>query len=662
LPFPAGLEALYSKGANYLHIGSPEGVVNSLIMRYRVLLIVAFHLVIVALSLAAAFLLRFDFALPQDQAALFLGAVLIAIPTKMLVFLLARFHRGWWQFVGVADLLRILFANLIASVGFTIAAMVFIGSTFPRSIYLIDFLLCFLSTSGARFAVRLYKEGMVVSNHQPGKGLLIYGAGTAGLTLLREIRSNPSLGYTVVGFLDDNPTKQMRDLMGLPVLGCGRDAPLIVDQYKSRSRQVEEIVIAMPMVTGRKMREALANCRAAGVPCKTIPGIGELLNGKFLSAQIRNISLEDLLGREQVQLEQERIQTSISNQSVLVTGAAGSIGSELCRQIGCFQPRKLVAFDQAESELYKIDMELREKHPSLEVVGAVGDIRDARCVDELIRTHGIDLVFHAAAYKHVPMMEAHALEAVKNNVMGTWNLVRAAQRNGVSNFLMISSDKAVNPTSIMGVTKRVAELIVSMPPERGVAHVPKFVSVRFGNVLGSNGSVVPLFQAQIAARKPVTVTHPEVRRYFMSVREAVQLVLQASTMGEGAEIFVLDMGEPIRIADLARNMIRLAGLIPDEDIEIRFVGLRRGEKLYEELISEGERIKPTYHDKIKIFQGDRTERRLMEGWLRELEQLLARRDETAVVSHLQDLVPEFRPDGHWLAHQPEPRRQTAVSY
>jgi FlaA1/EpsC-like NDP-sugar epimerase len=636
---------------------------NSIIIQYRSLIIATCLFLIIALSLAGGFLLRFDFSLPESQASLLLGSLCLAIPIKLLVFVLARFHRGGWRFVGVVDLVRIFLANVVASASFTVITFILIGSSFPRSIFFIDFLLCFLITSGARFAVRLYNEAWVGETDTAGKkGLLIYGAGSAGLTLLREIRSNPSLGYTVIGFLDDHPRKRTTDLMGVPVLGTGRDAPLIVDRYKNRSPRIEEIVIAMPLLTGRKMREALANCRAAGVPCKTIPGIGELLNGKILSAQIRDISLEDLLGREQVQLEQERIQTSIAGRSILVTGAAGSIGSELCRQIAHFRPRKMVALDQAESELYKVDLELREKYPSLEVVPAVGDIRDARCVDELIRFHAVDAIFHAAAYKHVPMMETHVLEAVKNNVMGTWNLVQAARQHNVSNFLMISSDKAVNPTSVMGVTKRVAELIVSMPPERGMGHEPKFVSVRFGNVLGSNGSVVPLFQSQIAAKKPVTVTHPEVRRYFMSVREAVQLVLQASTMGKGAEIFVLDMGEPIRIVDLARNMIRLAGLVPDEDIEIRFVGLRRGEKLYEELISEGERIKPTYHDKIKIFQGDRTERQLMEAWLRELELWLVRRDEAAVVAHLQELVPEFRPDNHWLTPRPELRRQAAASH
>jgi FlaA1/EpsC-like NDP-sugar epimerase len=307
-------------------------------------------------------------------------------------------------------------------------------------------------------------------------------------------------------------------------------------------------------------------------------------------------------------------------------------------------PKKLIALDQAESELFRIDLELRGKYPSLNVVAELADIRDKGRVIEVIQRHAVDSIFHAAAYKHVPMMEAHLFEAIKNNILGTWNLVQAAQQNRVSTFLMISSDKAVNPSSIMGATKRVAELIVSAPPLGTLRdRDSKFLSVRFGNVLGSNGSVVPLFQAQIAAGGPVTVTHSEMRRYFMSVREAVQLVLQASTMGRGSEIFVLDMGEPVKIVDLATNMIRLAGLVPQEDIEIRVTGLRPGEKLYEELIIEGENILPTYHDKIKIFRGPSVDRRSIEQWMMALKRMLPHGDEAALIAHLQELVPEYQP-------------------
>ena len=357
---------------------------------------------------------------------------------------------------------------------------------------------------------------------------------------------------------------------------------------------------------------------------------GDLLTGKYLSAQLRNISLEDLLGREQIRLEEDRIQQSIAGKSILITGAAGSIGSELCRQTAAFSPARLVILDQAESDLFKIDQELRHKHPDLDIVPVIGDIRDTYRMAEVVRGHAVKSIYHAAAYKHVPMMEAHILEAVRNNVIGTRNLVDVARQCRVSSFVMISSDKAVNPTSVMGLTKRIAELIVS-GASNGKDNATNFVSVRFGNVLESNGSVVPTFRAQIAAGGPVTLTHPDMRRYFMSIREAVQLVLQASTMGKGSDIFVLDMGEPIRIMDLAHNMIHLAGLVPDEDIEVRITGLRPGEKLFEEIALDGENILPTHHDKIRIFKGTGLEHEVLTNWLTQLQLLMNERDEEKVL-------------------------------
>jgi FlaA1/EpsC-like NDP-sugar epimerase len=592
------------------------------------------------LSLAASFLLRFDFSIPPGELPHLYRALWPALALKSLAFWVARLDRGWWRFAGIADLHRVLVANAAGSLAFTAVAAMWIGPGFPRSVYLIDLLLCFLATAGARFAVRLYYEVVAEDVSRSGsRGVLIYGAGAAGMTLVREIRSNPALGYRVLGFLDDDPNKQDATLLGVPVLGAGRDAARMVDQYAKRHPSVEEIIIAMPSATGRQMQEALANCRAAGVACKTIPGMAELLNRKELAAQIRNLAVTDLLGREPIQLDEGLIRHNIAGRSVLVTGAAGSIGSELCRQVARFEPRRLVALDQAESDLFRIDLELRERFPRLAVWAEVGDIRDRRSMEDVLRRHLVDSVFHAAAYKHVPLMEAHLYEAVRNNVLGTWNLAQAAHQNRVSDFLMISSDKAVNPTSVMGATKRVAELLVSAMPADGT----KFVSVRFGNVLASNGSVVPLFQAQLAAGGPVTVTHPEARRYFMTTREAVQLVLQASTMGRGSEVFVLDMGEPLKIVDLARNMIRLSGRQPDEDIEIRFIGLRPGEKIFEELITEGESILPTYHPKIKIFQGPPVNLTAIEPWLAELEELLERRAEPELVEHLKRLVPEYQP-------------------
>jgi FlaA1/EpsC-like NDP-sugar epimerase len=615
---------------------------KQVLLRIRWLLIMISHAVIIFTSLAVAVWIRFDFSAGILASPVLLAALMIVLPIKMGAFLAGGLQKGWWRYAGLSDILRIGVVNVLASGTSTVALFLCFGSAFPRSVYVIDFLVCFLLTAGSRFCVRFYNETLRSELTENAKGILIYGAGAAGRGLLRETHLNPSLGFQVLGFIDDNTLLRSTSIMGIPVLGTGRDIGHIAERYARRSPKVEEVVIAMPSSTGRQMREAHANCRAAGVTCRTIPGMGDLLTGKYLSAQIRGISVDDLLGREQIRLEENRIHESIVSHSILITGAAGSIGSELCRQTACFSPRRLVILDQAESELFKVDQELRQKHPNLEIVPVVADIRDIRGVEEVMRTHSITTIYHAAAYKHVPMMEAHVFEAVRNNIIGTWNLVRAAQKYYASSFLMISSDKAVNPTSVMGVTKRIAELIVSAA-SNGPGNGTKFVSVRFGNVLGSNGSVVPIFQAQIAAGGPVTVTDPEMRRYFMSIREAVQLVLQASTMGKGSEIFVFDMGEPVRILDLAHNMIQLAGLTPNEDIEVRITGLRPGEKLFEEIALEGEDMMPTYHEKIRIFKGAAMAPEALSVWLDQLQLLMARRDVPKILSHITALVPEYNP-------------------
>ena len=605
------------------------------------------HMAIIVVSLGIADLLQFDFSLSGEEISLFKRALLVAIPVKMLAFALARLNRRWWwQFVDLRDLNPLFIANAAGSLAFGSITELWTGPDFALSIYFIDFLLCFMLTAAARFSVRLYNERVITGRAtNDGKHILIYGAGEAGAMLVREIRANTRLRFHIIGFLDDDPRKTGAELHGIPVLGTGADVSRIVEQQEANGRRIEEIIVAMPSATGHQMEEALGNCRAAGLPCKTLPGLGELLSGKVLSSQIRSISVNDLLGREPVRLDESSIRAAIADRTVLVTGAGGSIGSELCRQVAGFGPRRLVALDQAESELFKIDLELRAKFPSLDLAAEMGDIRDAARVEAVMRQHDVHTVFHAAAYKHVPMMEAHVLEAVKNNIFGTRNVVQAAVRNGVSNFLMISSDKAVNPTSVMGVTKRVAELIVSGMPGNRTGNGTRFVSVRFGNVLGSNGSVVPIFQSQIAAGGPVTVTHPDARRYFMTIREAVQLVLQASTMGSGSEIFVLDMGEPIRIADLARNMIRLSGLVPDQDIEIRYMGMRPGEKIFEEITTQGEHVLPTYHAKIKIFEGPRVSRVVLEQWMNDLQRLLGTGGHSAIVEHFTRMVPEYEPFG-----------------
>ncbi len=610
------------------------------------------YLAAVLFSCLAAFELRFDFAIPRRVLVILAMMLIAAAAAKAPVFYLAGLHRSLWMFAELCDLRRLLMINLLASAVFTLVVALLTSLYFPggfsRSICVIDFLVCCLSTLVLRYAGRFYLDS--AGRRTPGqkrKNILIYGAGEAGATLLREIRGNKSLGYHVVGFLDDDESKRGAALMGVRVLGCGRQAASIVAHLNRHRARVEEIVIAMPSASGRERREAVANCQAAHIPCKTIPGLGDLLNRKVLAEQIRDVAVTDLLGRPAVQLDEAPVRERLAGQCVLVTGAAGSIGSELCRQIARFHPSRLIAFDQAESDLFRIECELRDKYPELDFVPALGDIRDRERLDQVFGQCPVDSVFHAAAYKHVPMMETHVLEAVHNNIFGTLNLIQTVQQYRVPNFLMISSDKAVNPTNVMGATKRVCEMIVSASASSREGRNTKCVSVRFGNVLGSNGSVVPIFQQQIQCGGPVKVTHPDVQRYFMTASEAVSLVLCAHAMGKGSEIFVLDMGEPVRVLDLAINMIRLAGLVPYQDIDIRFTGLRPGEKLFEETNLPAEKVLPTGHQKIKIFRQTPPEWSSIVSWLAELRRLTDQRAETAIVEHIQDLVPEYRPSERW---------------
>jgi FlaA1/EpsC-like NDP-sugar epimerase len=601
----------------------------------------ACHLMAVGLSVTAAFLLRFEFAIPAGVMPILKQALLIAILVKLPIFDWVGFYRSLRRFVSIPDLYLVFLGNVAGSVLFAAVTMFWIGPAMPRSVLVVDALLCFVATALVRFSVRIRNEAFREHSGQGRIGILIYGAGTAGAELVREIHSNSCTRYEVKGFLDDDPLKQAARIMGIRVLGSGREAYSVVRHLNRRKPTVGEIIIAMPSATGPQMREALANCRAARIPCKTVPGIDELLSGRVLYAQVRNPSVQDLLGRQQVRLDEAHVQASIAGRSVLVTGAAGSIGSELCRQVARFNPACLVAFDQAESDLFRIENELRERYPALDLAVALGNIRDTDRLSEVLHEHKVESIFHAAAYKHVPMMESHVLEAVRNNVLGTWNLVRAARGHNVRSLLMISSDKAVNPICVMGATKRVCERIVSARwPGNGQT---KCVSVRFGNVLGSNGSVVPVFQAQIAAGGPIKVTHPEARRFFMTISEAVSLVVQASSRSEGSEIFVLDMGEPIRIVDLAENMIRLAGKVPYDDIDIEFTGLRPGEKLIEEIRGKTEGLLATSMEKMHVIREQPLHWEKIDNWIDELKGLIAERQEREIIAHLQRLVPEYSP-------------------
>lgn len=606
----------------------------------------------IVLSVVIAFLLRFDFSLPAGELRRLQLAILIAIPVKLAVFTILRIDRGWWTSVGAKDAVRLATANAIASLVLVGPMFLSIGRAFPRSIYIIDFLLCLAIVSSLRLGLRIFKEHSQRRRATAGetKPILIYGAGDAGLRLLREIQANPSLNRRVAGFIDDDPRKTREVVDEVSVLGTGAQLGAVVERLGSNGIEVGEILIAMPSASGRQMREAIAGSRALKIPCRTLPGIGDLLTSKRFDSQIRDVVVEDLLGREPVELNETGIRDGIHNNVVMVTGAGGSIGSELSRQIAAFRPKKLVLLERSESDLFRIDHDLRAKFPKsqFEVIPEICDLIDARRVEEVVTAHNVDSIFHAAAYKHVPLMETHPVEAARNNIVGTWNLANSAHRNKVKRFVMISSDKAVNPTNIMGATKRVTELIASCFPQSSANNDhTRFSSVRFGNVLASNGSVVPIFQKQIAEGGPVTVTHPEVRRYFMTVREAVQLVLQASTMGSGSEVYVLDMGEPVRIVDLARNMIRLAGHVPGQDIMIDFTGLRPGEKLFEELITSDESTGPTHHPKIKIFCGQRPPMRVILDWISTLNRILEERDSEALIRHLVALVPEYQVGSHW---------------
>jgi FlaA1/EpsC-like NDP-sugar epimerase len=582
----------------------------------RVLLSVLGHAVLFSLALLLAFGLRYDFRGVSAEESWFYRQYLPYLPfslvVKLTVFGLFGIFRDSWRYVGLRDLFSIvrachtsIFVCVIFYAVYAWLVVVFSeGREWLRERYLLeipwlvflqDWVLTIGLVAGARIGFRFYNEELRPLQGTTQARLLIVGAGDAGDSVLREIIRASEDRYQVVGFLDDDPNKQGARIRGVSVLGTTGDIRQICESYG-----IDEVLIAMPSAPQRRVRELIEKCKGSNLLFRTVPAISDLIEGRVQVSQIRPVSIEDLLGRDPVTLDIQAIGEYIRGKVVMVTGAGGSIGSEMCRQIARFQPKMLLLVERMENALFEIDRDLQRLFPDLCRLPCVADIADVRRIKELLRNHCPTAVFHAAAHKHVPMMEWNPGEAIKNNVVGTRMLADCAAEAGVEKFVMISTDKAVNPTSVMGCTKRIAEMYVQQLGSRTGTRT-EFVTVRFGNVLGSSGSVVPIFKEQIARGGPVTVTHPEMTRYFMTIPEAAQLVLQAGAMGKGGEVFLLDMGDPVRIVDLAFDLITLSGLRPNEDIDIRFTGMRPGEKLFEELSIAGEDVSPTQHPKIGIM-------------------------------------------------------------
>jgi FlaA1/EpsC-like NDP-sugar epimerase len=615
---------------------SADIFVGDEMFRAKRVLVFFFDVFLIAASFTASFLLRFDFYIPDVQWDTFLQGLTVVLIAKPILFAASGMYRNIWRYASLQDAYEILkvvtFSSLVSAL-----VLIFMNGAYavPRSIYVLDWFVLFAMVAASRLIWRIYREMKFLPSLRKGKRTLIIGAGDAGNLLLKEIRKQASSPYNVVGFVDDDPEKRGLRLSGVRVLGGTNRLRALV-----RLHSVEEVIFAIPSGDGALMRRVIANCERAKARFKTLPGITAIIDGKVSVSQIKSVEIEDLLGREQVVLDQTAIRNYLTDKRVLVTGAAGSIGSEICRQVARFNPTKLVLFDNAETPLFYMEKELAASFPDLRIIPVVGDVKNQDRVESVFEEFNLDVVFHAAAYKHVAMMEYNPVEAVLNNVMGSRIVADAADKYKVQNFVMVSTDKAVNPTNVMGASKRTAEIYVQA---KAAMSKTKFTTVRFGNVLGSSGSVIPLFKDQIQHGGPVTVTDKDVVRYFMTIPEASQLVLQAGCIGKGGEIFVLDMGEPVRIVSLAEELIRLSGLVPYKEIDIVFTGLKPGEKLFEELLLDGEGIRPTTHKKIRVMAPVETDLKSVTAGLDELFALARTSDIAGLLKCMREVVPEFVP-------------------
>ncbi|MEK6641457.1 MAG: nucleoside-diphosphate sugar epimerase/dehydratase [Nitrospirota bacterium] len=606
------------------------------LIKHRLVLVIGVQLLLIIAANLLAFLFRFDGDIPSDYARLFLKGLPFVVAIYGAGLVAFGIQRGLWRYVGLHDLGRILWASVVSSsVLFGVAHGLLGWFAYPRSIIILTGILSGLFLAGIRLVVRWFREWLHAVN-PTARRVLVVGAGNAGELLIRDMLSDGRAHYRPVGLVDDDPIKRKMKIHGIPVVGAVADIPRL-----ARGLVAHEIIVAIPSASTALKQRILAASEGCKVPIKTLPSVKQLLANPEALRQVRPMSLEDLLQREPIQMDRQELHPLLEGKRVLVTGAGGSIGSELCRQIARYHPSMLILFERYENGLFALDLELRALYPKITIISAIGDVTVPERVAEVLQQTDPELVFHAAAHKHVPLMELNPKEAVRNNVFGTKTVAEASLASGVDRFVLISTDKAVNPTSVMGATKRVAEDLLQSLSHRGRT---KFTVVRFGNVLGSNGSVVPLFTDQIRRGGPVTVTHPEIKRFFMTIPEAVQLVLQASLLGQGGEVFVLDMGEQVKVVDLARNMIVLSGLVPDQDIQIVYSGLRPGEKLYEELFEETEQVEPTAHAKIRrainasAIQSDRLDRVIAH-----LEAAVSHGDDDELVRRLNEAVPTYTP-------------------
>jgi FlaA1/EpsC-like NDP-sugar epimerase len=602
--------------------------------RLRSPLVAFIHdLLVVPVAWFGAYWLRFNFSTIPDQyltqAQLWLPLLLLAQSGAFIYFGL---YRGDWRFASMPDLLRIIKAVTVGTL--VCMAVIFLITRLhyiPRTVFPAYWLLLIAGLGTPRFFYRWIKDRKLYLGQ--GQRVLIVGAGRAGEMLARDLLRDPQRTLEPVGFVDDMKRKRGAEIHGIRVLGSCRQLPKLVKKL-----EVDIVLLAIPSARSPQVRRIVEYCEAANVPFRTIPCLQDLIAGRVSINTLREVSIEDLLGRDPVTLDREAIRSELSGRCVLISGGGGSIGTELCRQVAKLAPSKLVVLEHCEYNLFRIENELRLSFPDMELQPVLGDVADAAAVEHLYNTHKPDITYHAAAYKHVPMLESQVREAIQNNVCGTRTLALAADRHGCNAFVLISTDKAVNPANIMGASKRIAEIFCQNLNQRSAT---RFITVRFGNVLGSDGSVVPLFKTQIEAGGPVTVTHPEMMRYFMTIPEACQLILQAEAMGRGSEIYVLDMGEPVNITYLAEQLIRLSGHEPGKDIEIVYTGLRPGEKLFEELFHEKEQLTGTQHEKIFLARHRQIDWELLEKTLRELESACTRYDEKALLAGIATLVPEL---------------------